>query len=85
MSKVNAKKNSAPAKTQKPASDKNNTVKKKKKFWFDTKAKKKKPTPPPAPAPAPSNQGKAHPPKDAQQYSANWKILQEVRDVSVCE
>lgn len=76
MSKVHAKTKGAPAKTQQPTSGKKNTVKKKKKFWFDTTAKKKKPPP--------DNQGKALPPKDAQQYSANWKILQEVRAVSVC-
>lgn len=76
MSKVKAKKTDSPTKTQQLASTKKNNTKKKRKHWFEKKFKKKKP---------PSdNQGTAQqmqPPKDAQQFSANWKILQEV---SVC-
>ncbi|XP_023266968.1 RNA exonuclease 4 [Seriola lalandi dorsalis] len=70
MSKVKAKKKDAPAKTQQPKSKKKNNMKKKKQQWFNQAFKKKKPPR--------IDQGKAQPPKDAQQYSANWKILQEI-------
>lgn len=76
MSKVKAKKTDSPTKTQQLASKKKNNIKKKQ--WFEKKFKKKKVLS--------DNQGKdkaqqMQPPKDAQQFSANWKILQEV---SVC-
>lgn len=70
-------------KTQRPeSSEKNNTAKKKRKQWIQDKYRKKKP-------PAPVNQQKAKaqqtitsPPKDAQQFSANWKTLQEMLKAS---
>lgn len=78
MSKVKAKKTYFPTKTQQPASKKKNNAKKKKKHRFEKKFKKEKLLL--------DDQGKdkaqqMQPPKDAQQFSANWKILQEV---SVC-
>lgn len=78
MSKVKANKTDSSTKTQQLASKKKNNIKQKKKHWFEKKFKKKKVLS--------DNQGKdkaqqMQPPKDAQQFSANWKILQEV---SVC-
>ncbi|XP_040885193.1 RNA exonuclease 4 [Toxotes jaculatrix] len=75
MSKVKAKKTDSPAKTQQlTAKEKNNNMKKKKKHWFKKRFKEKK---------VPSNdQGNAQPPKDVQNFSANWKTLQEILKVS---
>ncbi|XP_008281526.1 RNA exonuclease 4 [Stegastes partitus] len=57
--------------------EKNNNVKKKKKYWIKQKIK----------MPPNKNQEKAEapknaPPQDAQQFSANWKILQEMLKAS---
>ncbi|XP_071763399.2 RNA exonuclease 4 [Centroberyx gerrardi] len=79
MSKVKVKKADSPcatAKTQQSTpTEKNNKAKKKKKHWIKDKFKQKKLPP--------KDQGKAKaeqilPPKDAQQFSANWKTLQEI-------
>lgn len=74
MSKVNAKKTDSSAKTL-TSTEKNKTAKWKRKNWMKEKFKRKKPPP--------KDQGKAKvqqtlPPKDVQQFSANWKTLQEV-------
>ncbi|XP_071319688.1 RNA exonuclease 4 [Trachinotus anak] len=75
MSKEKAKKKNSQTKTQQPMpKKKNNTVKKKKTRWFHNILKKKKSPP--------KDQVKVQPPKDAQQYSANWKILQEMLKAS---
>ncbi|XP_039991341.1 RNA exonuclease 4 [Xiphias gladius] len=75
MSKVKAKKAASPTKTQQPVSkNTNNTVKRKKKHWFGKRFKKKKLLS--------NDQGKVQPPKDAQQFSANWKTLQEMLKAS---
>uniref|UniRef100_UPI0037E8756A RNA exonuclease 4 n=1 Tax=Semicossyphus pulcher TaxID=241346 RepID=UPI0037E8756A len=74
------KKNDHPTKTQRPtATEKNNTAKMKRKNWMKEKFKKKKFPP--------KNQEKAQvqkttPPEDAQQFSANWKALQEILKAS---
>ncbi|XP_059180538.1 RNA exonuclease 4 [Centropristis striata] len=82
MSKVKDKKKDLSAKTQQATStEKNNTAKKKRKKWMTEKFKKIKPQP------QPKSQEKAKvqqvvPPKDAQQFSANWKALQEILKAS---
>ncbi|XP_051273474.1 RNA exonuclease 4 [Dicentrarchus labrax] len=78
MSKVKAKKTSA--KSQQPKSaDTNNTARKKRKEWMKEKFRKVKP--PPKDQPKAKTQ-QTLPPKDAQQFSANWKTLQELLKVS---
>lgn len=76
MLKARTKKNDSPAKTQRPKStEKNNTAQRKRKQWMMEKFRKKKPPP------KEKQKAKAErmvPPTDAQQFSANWKILQEV-------
>lgn len=76
MSKVKAKEMNSPAETQRPTSAaKNKTAKWKRKNWMKEKFKKKKPPP------KEKEKAKAQqmvPPVDAQQFSANWKTLQEV-------
>ncbi|XP_041818898.1 RNA exonuclease 4 [Chelmon rostratus] len=80
MSKVKAKKTDSPAKTRRPKStEQNNTAKQKRKQWMKQKYRKKKPPP--------KDQKKAKaqhtlPPKDAQQFSANWKLFQETLKAS---
>ncbi|KAM9336462.1 RNA exonuclease 4 [Symphorus nematophorus] len=76
MSKVKGKKGQQPHKT----TEKHITAKKKRKQWMKEKFKKMKP---------PSNKGQQKaeaqqtaPPKDAQQFSANWKSLQELLKAS---
>lgn len=71
MSKVKAK----DIERQPNFKEKNSTGKKKKKYWFKLKLKKK--TPPRKDQETPKAQQLA-PPVDAQQFSANWKALQEV-------
>ncbi|KAM6898057.1 RNA exonuclease 4 [Lycodopsis pacificus] len=80
MSKVKSKTKESPAKTQ-PAtsSEKKYTSKKNRKRWMTEKFMKIKPPP--------KNQDKAKaqqpiPPKDGLQFSANWKILQEMLKAS---
>ncbi|XP_038592544.1 RNA exonuclease 4 isoform X2 [Micropterus salmoides] len=78
MSKVNAKKTDSSAKTL-TSTEKNKTAKWKRKNWMKEKFKRKKPPP--------KDQGKAKvqqtlPPKDVQQFSANWKTLQEMLKAS---
>lgn len=78
MSKKKAKKTEQnPAKPQRATSKTKVNVKKKKKQWFERKFQKKK---------LQSNDGgkvqQVQPPKDAQQFSANWKILQEMLKTS---
>ncbi|XP_029933583.1 RNA exonuclease 4 [Myripristis murdjan] len=79
MSKLKAGKTPSPsatAKAQQPAAtEKHNKAKKKKKPWMKDKFKKKKPLQ--------RDQGQAKaeqslPPKDAQQFSSNWKTLQQI-------
>lgn len=77
MSKIKSKKEYLPSKTKQSTNTnnrnkKNHNMKKKKKQWFETKLKKKKLL-------SEAKLQQAQPPKDAQQFSANWKILQEVR------
>ncbi|XP_037610801.1 RNA exonuclease 4 [Sebastes umbrosus] len=82
MSKVNAKKKDSPAKTQRPTSTETKcTVKEKRKQWMTEKFRKIKPQaknqatkakPPPS----------VVPPKDGLQFSANWKLLQEMLKAS---
>lgn len=77
MSKVKEKKADLPAKTQQATStEKNNTAKMKRKNWMKQKFKKKKP--PPKKEEEKSKPQHMLPPQDAQQFSANWKALQEV-------
>ncbi|XP_034564260.1 RNA exonuclease 4 [Notolabrus celidotus] len=79
MSEMRAKKKDPPAKTQQPKStEKNRTAKMKRKNWMKQKFGKKKP---------PKQDKKAEPqrilpPKDVQQFSSNWKTLQEILKVS---
>lgn len=79
MSKVKEKKKDYPAKTQRPTSTKKkHTAKKKRKRWMKGKYE--------TIMPQPKNQEKAKlqlagPPKDALQFSANWKTLQEILKV----
>nr|XP_020495658.1 RNA exonuclease 4 [Labrus bergylta] len=75
MSTMKTKKTHSPAKTQQTTS----TAKIKKKNWIKEKFKKRKPPP--------KSQEKAKPqqispPGDAQQFSANWKALQEILKAS---
>ncbi|XP_028989542.1 RNA exonuclease 4 [Betta splendens] len=70
MSKVKADKTEVQAKTQQPASKKKKNAKKKKKPWFekkDSSGDQRK-----------DKTQQIQPPKDAQQFSANWKMLQEM-------
>ncbi|XP_060885024.1 RNA exonuclease 4 [Labrus mixtus] len=75
MSTMKMKKTHSPAKTQQPTS----TAKIKNKNWIKEKFKRRKPPP--------KSQEKAKPqqispPGDAQQFSANWKALQEILKAS---
>ncbi|KAL7371533.1 hypothetical protein ABVT39_000431 [Epinephelus coioides] len=82
MSTVNAKKKDTSAKTQGPTSaEKKNKAerKKKRKQWLKMKYEKLKP--PPKKQEKPKAQPAA-PPKDVQQFSANWKALQEMLKAS---
>lgn len=86
MSKVKAKKtNYSPAKTRRPTSaGQNITSKQKRKLWMKEKFRKKKPPPVKAQQKA-QHKAKAQetlPPKDVQQFSANWKKLQEIIKIS---
>lgn len=74
MSKVNAT-SQITTKAQQANTQKINTAKMKKKEWMAKKFRKKKPLPQAKEKAKPS---KTLPPKDAQQFSANWKALQEV-------
>lgn len=77
MSKVKAKKEGSSSKTQQATStEKKNTVQLKRKQWMVEKFKKMKP--PPVKQEKPKAPQQAVPPKDAVQFSANWKALQEV-------
>ncbi|KAM3859890.1 RNA exonuclease 4 [Diretmus argenteus] len=79
MSKVKANKAGSPsatAKTQQSTpTEKNDKVKKKKKHWIKLKSKKKTL---PQKDQGEAKTGPMLPPKDAQQFSANWKTLQEM-------
>lgn len=76
MSKVEVKKKDSPANTQQPKSaKKSNTAKKKKKQWMREKFRKNKPSPKKKQKAKPQQTA---PPTNAQQFSANWKTLQEV-------
>ncbi len=78
MSKVKAKKIKSPAETQRPTSTaKNKTAKWKRKNWMKERFKKKKP-PPKEKEKEKAKTQQTVPPVDAQQFSANWKTLQEV-------
>ncbi|XP_068161539.1 RNA exonuclease 4 [Antennarius striatus] len=80
MSKVDEKKTTSPAKGQQPKSTKkNNTAKKKRKQWMKEKFKRK--MPPPKDKQKSKIQQLA-PPKDAEQFSVNWKKLQEMLKAS---
>ncbi|XP_029383798.1 RNA exonuclease 4 [Echeneis naucrates] len=72
MSKVKAKKNPPANTSRNPPSKSKNTGKKRQ--WFYKGVKKQKPPP--------KDQNNLQPPKDAQQYSTNWKILQEILKTS---
>ncbi|XP_074519390.1 RNA exonuclease 4 [Halichoeres trimaculatus] len=80
MSKIKENKTNPPAKTKQPTStEKSDTAKMKRKNWMKQKFRKKKPPP--------KKEEKAKPqlilpPQDAQQFSANWKALQEILKVS---
>lgn len=76
MSKVKATKKDSAAQTQRPKStEKNNTAKSKRRQWMKEKFRKKKPPPKEKPK---AKVKQMLPPTDAQQFSANWKTLQEV-------
>ncbi|XP_028287573.1 RNA exonuclease 4 [Parambassis ranga] len=75
MSKAKAKNNER----QPNFTDKNSSGKKKNKYWLKLKLKKK--TPPHKDQETPKAQQLA-PPVDAQQFSANWKALQEILKAS---
>ncbi|XP_041672463.1 RNA exonuclease 4 [Cheilinus undulatus] len=80
MSKIKPPKTDPPIKTHQPAStEKNNTAKMKRKKWMREKFKKKKPPPKTLEKAKPQ---KISPPVDAQQFSANWKELQEILKAS---
>lgn len=82
MSKVKTKKKHSPGQTQKSKSiQKNNTAKEKRKQWMVQRYKKKKPPPVEKSTRKPE---KLVPPTDAQQFSANWKKLQEVNVKTGC-
>lgn len=74
MSKINTKSNYA-VKAQQPNSPKVSTAKMKKKEWMTNKYRKKKILPKEKEKPKPL---KTLLPTDSQQFSANWKALQEV-------
>lgn len=77
MSEAKAeKKDRSTTQTQQPDSaQQNNTAKQKRKRWMVEKYKKKKS---PAVGKAAKKPEKLAPPTDGQQFSANWKKLQEV-------
>ncbi|XP_068610737.1 RNA exonuclease 4 [Brachionichthys hirsutus] len=80
MSKVKEKKKCSSAKREQPrATEKTNTAKKKRKRWIKEKFKKKKPSPKDKQK---SQNQQLVPPKDAEQFSVNWKKLQEMLKVS---
>lgn len=69
-------------KTKRPdSSEKTNTAKQKRKQWIQDKYRKKKP-PQVGQQKANPQQKLTVPPKDAQQFSANWKALQEMLKAS---
>ncbi len=85
MSKVKANKTDAPAKPpQSTSTEKSMTAKKKRKQWMKEKYSKKKPPPiknrQVTLDPEKAKVKQMLPPKDVQQFSANWKTLQEVRE-----
>lgn len=80
MSKIKEKKVDPTAKTKQPTStEKNNTAKMKRKNWMKQKFRKKKPPPKKEEKAKPQH---TLPPQDVQQFSANWKALQEILKVS---
>lgn len=74
MSKVNTTSQNT-VKSQQVNTQKINTAKMKKKEWMANKFRKKKPLPK---AKEKAKPLQTLPPTDAQQFSANWKALQEV-------
>ncbi|XP_073346177.1 RNA exonuclease 4 [Pagrus major] len=83
MSKVQAKKTDASAKTPRPkSSEKQFTAKKKRKQWLEVKYVKLKPPPQKKEKPKVQVNPDPKPPKEAQDFSSNWKTLQEVLKVS---
>ncbi|XP_076615132.1 RNA exonuclease 4 [Chaetodon auriga] len=79
MSAVKAKKTDSSAKTRRPIStEKYNTAKKKRKQWMKQKYRKKKPQHKDQKDQKTAKAQQTLPPKDAQQFSANWKLLQEM-------
>lgn len=79
MSEGKAKKKNHPTAQpqQSGSAQQNNTAKQKRKRWMVEKYKKKKPNAVEKTAKKPD---KLVPPTDGQQFSANWKKLQEVID-----
>lgn len=83
MSAVKAKKTDSPAKTRRPISaEKYNTAKKKRKQWMKQKYRKKKPHQKDHKEQKTAKAQQTLPPKDAQQFSANWKLFQEMLKAS---
>lgn len=83
MSAVKAKKTDSPAKTRRPTSaEKYNTAKKKRKQWMKQKYRKKKPQHKDHKEQKTAKAQQTLPPKDAQQFSANWKLFQEMLKAS---
>lgn len=75
MSKINTKSQRTDVGQQLKTPKKSNTARMKKKEWMANKFRKKKPLPKEKEKAKPL---KSLPPTDAQQFSANWKALQEV-------
>ncbi|XP_036936499.1 RNA exonuclease 4 [Acanthopagrus latus] len=83
MSKVQTKKTESSAKTRRPKSSETQfTAKKKRKQWLEVKYVKLKPPPQKKEKPKVQQTQNPQPPKDAQDFSSNWKTLQEVLKVS---
>lgn len=79
MSTQKTKNAQSPAETRPKSTEKTKTAKKKRKQWMKEKFRKIKP-PPKVQQKAKEKQ--MAPPKDAQQFSANWKALQEMLKAS---
>lgn len=82
MSKVQTTKTESSAKTRRPKSTETQfTAKKKRKQWLEVKYVKLKPPPQKKEKPKVQQNQNPQPPKDAQDFSSNWKTLQEVRSI----
>lgn len=80
MSKVKAKKEVTAKTQQTKSTEKKSTVKEKRKEWISQKFRKLKP--PPKKQEEKAKVQQLAPPKDGMQFSANWKILQEMLKAS---